>query len=452
MLLEVGPGQTLTALARRRTRPRRRASCRACGGTQEGDDDGRPCSTAAGAALAGRRRGRLGRACTARRAAAGWPSPPTPSSASATGSSRAAAAPADASRAGKRRPRGLVLPAVLEAPRASRAVRPGSDRGPAARWLLLADGCGLGERLARACEPRDRGDHVVTDGPAFARRGERHTPSTRLAGRPRGALAAPARGRGLRARVVHLWGVTPGDDASGRDRVGPTRSAVSTASCSGARSRRARPRAGHPPRRGDEPHAGGERRGPPARRRPPCSGPCRVIPQEYPGLACRRVDVRRCPRRTRSATRPSRASSPRPRPATDRVVALRGDRPLGPGLRAGPSRGPGRDARAPARGRPLPRHRRPGRDRPRPRRAAWPASWRARLSCVGRSRPSRRARSGTPLAAHGGRTASGRIRRVRELEDARGRGARAARGRLDEGAMRRGARRGGGAGSAGSTG
>jgi acyl transferase domain-containing protein/acyl carrier protein len=86
-------------------------------------------------------------------------------------------------------------------------------KGQRSRWLLFSDACGVGATLAQALEQSNQDVTLVVSGEHFARRGEhlyelnagRSDDYKKLFAELRAADKAPQ-------RVVHLWSVTPGDE------------------------------------------------------------------------------------------------------------------------------------------------------------------------------------------------------------------------------------------------
>jgi acyl transferase domain-containing protein len=157
-------------------------------------------------------------------------------------------------------------------------------------WLLFADECGLGARLAQRLEQKGRRVVQVAPGPGFARREE-----SAFVIRPEGAADYEAVLRELRAegavpdRIVHLWSVTRRAPAPSLERSQDLGfySLMFLAQALGSQ------------------HAGREvsltvvtsgmqevsGEGLAHPEKATVLGLCRVIPQEYPKVSCRSVDV-----------------------------------------------------------------------------------------------------------------------------------------------------------------
>ncbi len=86
--------------------------------------------------------------------------------------------------------------------------------GPPANWLVLSDACGLGARLARRLEQEGQSVVTATAAEQFARLGERAYTLNPRQPEDYTALLADLRAMGaLPQAIVHLWSVTAGDEA-----------------------------------------------------------------------------------------------------------------------------------------------------------------------------------------------------------------------------------------------
>ncbi|MCP4662656.1 MAG: acyltransferase domain-containing protein, partial [bacterium] len=167
-----------------------------------------------------------------------------------------------------------------------------SDRPAAApaggRWLLFVDECGLGTEMAQKL--RDAGAAVVTVEPAdgFARLGPDRYAVRPAEGTDYEALFAELRrDGGMPPRWVHLWSVTP--EETDREQL-PDRSFYSLLSQMQALGRQESVPAVELGivSTGVQSVDGGE---PLCPEKALLLGPCKVIPQEYPSVRCRSIDV-----------------------------------------------------------------------------------------------------------------------------------------------------------------
>ncbi len=178
-----------------------------------------------------------------------------------------------------------ALPAVSGLP-------DGDDRP----WLIFADGCGLGGEVVRVLEQQGRKALLVTPGSSFSRTGERGFTVDAWSATGYEALLTELDRLGLKpGAVLHLWGVTPGGSREeGDDRFAALDrglelgfySLIFLAQALGKR-------AANPVRilavtNGLQAVTGEEELAP---EKAPVLGPCRVIPREYPHLACRSLDL-----------------------------------------------------------------------------------------------------------------------------------------------------------------
>ena len=293
VFLEVGPGNALTTLARQhpartpahagaavaappaRGRGRRRASC-----STPSAGSGSPAPRSTGAAS------------TPTSGGGGCRCRPTPSSASATGSSRAKTAGPREGRGRRRRD----LAAWFYAPgwkrTAPRAARP--PRETAGAWLVFLDDHGLGAAAGRAPGgPGAAGDRRAGRGPLRRRRGARLHRRRLERRRLRRCCSRSSPPASVRpGTVLHLWNVTAegaGASLPGADRA-LERGFFSLIFLAQALGRRNLPsRCGSWPSRPACSAVTGEE--PLQPHKAALLGPCRVIPREYPDLACRSLDV-----------------------------------------------------------------------------------------------------------------------------------------------------------------
>ncbi|MFL6199522.1 MAG: SDR family NAD(P)-dependent oxidoreductase [Thermoanaerobaculia bacterium] len=155
-------------------------------------------------------------------------------------------------------------------------------------WLVFEDGTGLGRRLAAALEAEGREVVSVEPGELFARLGGR-----RFAldpGRPQGyeELLRSLAGEDLLPRhAVHLWSLPAAGEALDRGFYSLLFLAQAWGSVAGQEGRELSLTAVS----GGAFDVTGEEGVEPAKAA--LAGPCRVIPQEYPGIVCRQVDLPR---------------------------------------------------------------------------------------------------------------------------------------------------------------
>ncbi|MBV9773028.1 MAG: amino acid adenylation domain-containing protein, partial [Gemmatimonadetes bacterium] len=176
--------------------------------------------------------------------------------------------------------------------RALPAPRPGAGKLAGSRWLLFVDEAGLGEGLARGLAGAGAEVLTVRPGSAFAAAGERTWTVRPGAAEDYRALMEAVRAAGAPPRdVVHLWSVTgEAEPEVGSFRAGFERGyaslllLASALERDGAESARIHVVA-------DRLHevSGAEEIDP---SRAFLLGPCDTIPVEFPGVACRVVDVR----------------------------------------------------------------------------------------------------------------------------------------------------------------
>lgn len=163
------------------------------------------------------------------------------------------------------------------------------------RWLVFTDACGVGESLARRLEQSGREVLIVGAGTQFVQKGER---SYEINPRQRAdydRLLGELRTRGIIAdKIVHLWGVTPrsaaaapGLDAYEESQARGFYSLIYLAQALGEMPAATSIRIGVVLNQvqsvtGDEemfPH------------KATALGACQVIPEEYPHIRCRSIDV-----------------------------------------------------------------------------------------------------------------------------------------------------------------
>ena len=169
---------------------------------------------------------------------------------------------------------------------------PGEPGGDDSRWLVFADECGLGPRLAQSLVEGGRRVISVTPGERFARRGK-----GTYAIRPGEAADYEALLRDLSAegavpdRIAHLWGVTRLADAAPsleRSQDLGFFSLVFLAQALGSQS--VDKEVGLTVVTSGMQEVSGE--GLACADKATVLGPCRVIPQEYANVSCRSVDIR----------------------------------------------------------------------------------------------------------------------------------------------------------------
>ncbi len=169
---------------------------------------------------------------------------------------------------------------------------PGDERP----WLIFADGCGLGGEVVRVLEQQGRTSLLVTPSSGLARTGESSFTVDAWSAAGYEALLAELERLGFKpGAVLHLWGVTPDGDRGDRGEVLENLdrtlelgfySLIFLAQALGKR-------AADPVRilavtnglqavTGEEELKSGKAL---------MLGPCRVIPREYPHLACRSLDL-----------------------------------------------------------------------------------------------------------------------------------------------------------------
>jgi len=179
------------------------------------------------------------------------------------------------------------LPAWTRAPLAAQPpVEP-------AEWLVLADGAGIGGRLAGRLESLGHTVVVAEAGDRFARVGDRGYTVRPGSAEDLAALRATLHAEGTRPRgIVHLWGIDP-EGAAGAHAFGRAQ-ARGYATVAGLARTFAADASGGPVRLvvvtegvrdvygGEEVHPG----------RATVLGACLALPHEHPHVACRTVDVR----------------------------------------------------------------------------------------------------------------------------------------------------------------
>jgi amino acid adenylation domain-containing protein len=309
LLLEVGPGNSLTTLARQH--PARRASQPALPSLrhprERGDDVGFLLGTVAQLWLAGVEIDWRGFYAYERRRRVPAPTYPFERRRYWVEPSRAAGAagrPAAerAARARRREPADWCYAPTWRrlAPAARVASAAGPDPGAAALHggpvLIFADGAGLGDELARRLAAAGRDVFTATPGAHFGRTGERS-----YALDPAGAdgydllLEELSRHGVTPASVLHLWTVGPIGDAASAPGAAALDAAmdlgfhslVRLAQALGKRSL-TEPATLLVVSSGVQRVTGDETLQP---AKAVLLGPCRVIPREYPNLACRSLDL-----------------------------------------------------------------------------------------------------------------------------------------------------------------
>ncbi|HEX8354145.1 MAG TPA: SDR family oxidoreductase, partial [Pyrinomonadaceae bacterium] len=184
----------------------------------------------------------------------------------------------------------FYLPSWKRMPLPGAAVRDETRLG----WLVMADECGVGAELAARLAAR--GDVVVTvrAGERFAKSGERdYTIDPRRKEDYQTLLGALAAERLTPERVVHLWGVTDGEEPSAGD-AGFARaqelglySLIFLTQALAENSKETQHRITVVTNHAQEVGDGDVLRPEKAT----VMAACRVIPQEHPGINCRAVDV-----------------------------------------------------------------------------------------------------------------------------------------------------------------
>ncbi len=156
------------------------------------------------------------------------------------------------------------------------------------RWLVFRDRSGLADRLVRHLRAAGAAVTTVTAGGAWSARGDDYELDVRDGTHHERLVDELRAGAGLPDRVVHCWNVTSGDDVD-------VDTATALAFDSPVRLATALGRHADGTRRhlwvlSDGLHdvVGDERLTP---LKATLLGPCRVIPREHPELACRSVDV-----------------------------------------------------------------------------------------------------------------------------------------------------------------
>jgi NAD(P)-dependent dehydrogenase (short-subunit alcohol dehydrogenase family) len=159
-----------------------------------------------------------------------------------------------------------------------------SKRGP---WLVLADGTGLGERLAQRLGETGEQVAKVVVGEEFAQREDGvFTLNPGEAGDYARLLDALERQGRAPSTIVHLWGLS-GEQAGARDQQLGFFSLLYLGRALGA-TRPELKREIVVVSSGVQDVTGEEELRP---EQATVLGPCKVIPQEYPGLTCRSVDL-----------------------------------------------------------------------------------------------------------------------------------------------------------------
>jgi acyl transferase domain-containing protein len=168
---------------------------------------------------------------------------------------------------------------------------PGDLGGEGSGWLVFADECGLGPRVAQRLEQRGRRVISVAAGDRFERRGR-----SAYAIRPGEAADYEALLRELKAegavpdRIAHLWGVTRKDGSAPsleRSQDLGFYSLIFLAQAVG--SQNVDKEVGLTVVTSGMQEVSGEGLASPEKAT--ILGPCRVIPQEYANVSCRSVDV-----------------------------------------------------------------------------------------------------------------------------------------------------------------
>jgi len=162
------------------------------------------------------------------------------------------------------------------------------------RWLLFADEVGVGSRVAERLGREGHEVFTVTRGAGFERRGERDFALDPASAADYAALLAELRDAGRTPQaIVHLWSVThrgEGESAfefAGRCQAAGFDSLLRLAQAIGNEGQSAPlhlvvvSNNAHEVTGDEELHA----------EKATLFGPCRVIPQEYPNVTCRGVDV-----------------------------------------------------------------------------------------------------------------------------------------------------------------
>ncbi len=168
--------------------------------------------------------------------------------------------------------------------------------GPAAgdsRWLLFTDACGVGSALAERLSGEGREVVTVTAGEEFSRRGERSYTVNPRRVEDYDALMNGLEAQDLRpTHIVHLWGVTPDDGRAGLRHYEETQALGFYSLLHLAQSLAGR--------RADEAldlwvvsngmqSVSGEEALRPEKAT--ALGPCKVMPLEYANVNCRSIDI-----------------------------------------------------------------------------------------------------------------------------------------------------------------
>ncbi len=287
VLLEVGPGQTLTALARRQPGARGRRLFASMPHRQEPIQEIEAFLRAAGELWVGgvplhwsglhrgRRRSRVPLPSYPFERARHWLEAPRPGAGRRSG-------------AIYKRPdlaEWLYLPTWKRA--APRDLAPPKSADRPAHWLVFEDGRGLGAALANALEASGARVSRARPGESFARLGPREyrvSPDRRED--HEALLSALREAEGLPGGVLHLWSLPDGVPSDSD----PQRGFTSLLACVQALAPRARGARIRIAVISEELQSvtGSERSNP---ERATVLGLCRVIPQEYPHFICRSLDV-----------------------------------------------------------------------------------------------------------------------------------------------------------------
>ncbi|MCY2932362.1 MAG: SDR family oxidoreductase [Planctomycetota bacterium] len=291
LLLETGPGQTLTDLVRRtQSRSSNTVVLAGCPSARDGGSARAFATAALGKAW-------LSGACVdwrayhAGQARRRLPLPTYPFERQRYWIDPAAAVPTRASADGKKADLGewFYAPSWKRLPPAPRAA---ADRPTPARWLLYADACGLGRALADRLAALGHHVTTVTPGGQFARAEDGAYTVRPGCDEDVAALLADLAGRGgLPAHVAHLWTFAPADGTD-EERFDALQDLGYYSLLALAKALAARgatdPVQVHAISAGLHAITGAEALSPGAAT---LLGPCKVISQEYPHIRCRLIDL-----------------------------------------------------------------------------------------------------------------------------------------------------------------
>jgi phthiocerol/phenolphthiocerol synthesis type-I polyketide synthase E len=178
----------------------------------------------------------------------------------------------------------------LHVPAWRRAPVPAAGSAEPSSWLVLADGAGVGARLAARLRARGHTVTVAEPGERFGRAGDGWTVRPGSAADMAALREALDASAARPAHVVQTWGIDADDDASDTLERAQARGYGSVAAVAAAFARdSANPLRLTVVTEGVQDVAGGESISP---SRVTVLGACAVLPREHPLVACRTVDVR----------------------------------------------------------------------------------------------------------------------------------------------------------------